>query len=266
MLINYLVWLFKKNFYVYGARKLHAVINQHEHRDTHGQGPVARCTVERLMRIARIQGLVRRKNPNTTYSAPKEACPLDLVDRKFTATRPNQLWVADITYVRTYSGWVYTAFVTDVYSRKIVGWKISDTLYADLAVDALAMAIAARRRAGQSVAELVHHSDRGVQYRSIAYATALSENEIIASVGSRGDSYDNALAEALNSLYKGEVIHNATLHPDAWQGIHDVEKATLDWVGWYNAERIHSRLGNRSPNDFEALYWANLDTTAVSAA
>lgn len=162
VLINYLVWLFEKNFSVYGARKLHAVINQHEHLDTHGQGPVARCTVERLMRIAKIKGLVRRKNPNTTYSAPKDSCPLDLVDRKFTATRPNQLWVADITYVRTHAGWVYTAFVTDVYSRKIVGWKISDTLYAEVAVDALTMAIAAGRRTGQSVAELVHHSDRAV--------------------------------------------------------------------------------------------------------
>ncbi|WJZ18445.1 Integrase core domain protein [Corynebacterium guangdongense] len=174
--------------------------------------------------------------------------------------------VADITYVRTHAGWVYTAFVTDVYSRKIVGWKISDTLYADLAVDALTMAIAARRRAGQAVSELVHHSDRGVQYRSIAYATALDENEIVASVGPRGDSYDNALADALNSLYKDDVIHNANVNPDAWQGIKDVEKATLDWVGWYNAERIHSKLGNRSPNDFEALYWADHESTAPYAA
>ena len=266
MLINYLIRLFEKNFYVYGARKLHAVINQPEHLEAHGQGPVARCTVERLMKIAQLKGLVRRKNPNTTYSAPKESCPLDLVDRKFSAAHPNSLWVADITYVRTHAGWVYTAFVTDVYSRKIVGWKISDSLYAELAVDALSMALSARQRAGQSVAELVHHSDRGVQYRSIAYATALEDNEIVASVGSRGDSYDNALAEALNSLYKGEVIHNSAWHPDAWQGIDDVEKATLEWVGWYNAERVHSKLGNRSPNDFEALYWADHQPAAVSAA
>jgi putative transposase len=266
VLTDYLIELFEKNFYVYGARKLHAVINQSAHRQSHAQGPVARCTVERLMRQANLKGLIRRKNPNTTYSVPKDACPLDLVDRAFTATRPNQLWVADITYVRTWSGWVYTAFVTDVYSRKIVGWKISDSLYAELAVDALTMAISARQRAGHSVAELVHHSDRGVQYRSISYATALEDNEIVASVGSRGDSYDNALAEAVNSLYKGELIHNTDVHPGGWHGLGDVERATADWVGWYNTERVHSRLGNRSPQDFEDLYWGNFDSTAAPAA
>ena len=191
-----------------GTRKMHAMRGRPEIAERHGAGHVARCTVERLMADLGLRGVRRARSPRTTRSAPREQCPADLVEWHFSAFRPNELWVADITYVRTFSGWVYVAFVTDVYSRRIIGWQTSTSLYTDLALDALQMAVWQRKRQGADLTGLVHHSDRGVQYRSIRYGQALSECEAVASVGSKGDSYDNALAEALNSLYKAELIRN----------------------------------------------------------
>ena len=189
------------NYDVYGARKI-----WHE---LHRQGvEVARCTVERLMRQAGLRGLLRDKSPRTTRPAPETGRPHYLVKRNFTAEHPNQLWVADLTYVRTSAGWVYAAFVLDVYSRLIVGWQVSTSLYTDLALDALKMAIWRRENQGADLSKLVHHSDRGVQYRAIRYSQRLAEAGAVASVGSKGDSYDNAMAEAFNSLYKAELVRN----------------------------------------------------------
>lgn len=229
---------------VYGIRKIHAELIR--------QGTdVARCTVERLCQELGIRGVVRGKYPRTTRPAPETKRPADLVKREFTADAPNRLWVADITYVRTLSGWVYVAFVLDVFSRMIVGWQTSTRMYTDLALDALKMGLFARRRAGQDVTGLTHHSDRGVQYRAIRYTQALEDAQAVASVGSKGDSYDNAMAEALNSLYKHELIHL----DGPWNGIDDIEKATADWVGWFNHERIHSMLDYKTPAEIEAEYW-----------
>lgn len=192
------VW--EENYCVFGVRKMHAFLNTHEL----GVGHVARCTVERLMRRMGIRGVSRRRTRHVTASAPRHACPLDLVNRHFGAHDLNELWVADITYVPTQAGWVYVAFVTDVCSRKILGWKVASSLRTDLALDALNMAICQRRRDDIDTRGLVHHSDRGVQYRDVRYGQALAQCKAIASVGSTGDSYDNALAEALNSLYKAD--------------------------------------------------------------
>ncbi len=205
----------------------------------------------RLMGVLGLHGVRRTKSPRTTRSAPKDQCPADLVKRHFNAFRPNELWVADITYVRTFSGWVYVAFITDVYSRRIIGWQTSTSLYTDLALDALKMAVWQRKRTGADLMGLVHHSDRGVQYRSIRYGQALSDCEAVASVGSKGDSYDNALAEALNSLYKAELIRNR----GPWEDIDAVELATAEWVHWFNTIRPHSAIGMRTPAEHEAA-WA----------
>ena len=177
------------------------------------------------MRSMGLKGIRRAKTPHTTRSAPREQCPADLADRHFSAFQPNELRVADITYARTFSGWVYVAFVTDVSSRRIVGWQTSTSLYTDLALDALNMGIWQRHRDSADLAGLVHHSDRGVQYRSTRYGQALADCQAVASVGSKGDSYDNALAEALNSLYKAELIRNK----GPWTCIDDVELATAEW-------------------------------------
>ena len=198
------VW--EENYCVFGVRKMHAFLNTHEL----GVGHVARCTVERLMRRMGIRGVSRRRTRHVTASAPRHACPLDLVNRHFGAHDLNELWVADITYVPTQAGWVYVAFVTDVCSRKILGWKVASSLHTDVALDALNMAICQRRRDDIDTRGLVHHSDRGVQYRDVRYGQALARCQAVASVGSTGDSYDNALAEALNSLmcpgYCGECL------------------------------------------------------------
>ena len=241
----------KDNYSVLGARKMHVMLNRPEISERHGAGHVARCTVERLMADLGLHGIRRAKSPRTTRSAPREQCPADLVKRHFSAFRPNELWVADITYVRTFSGWVYVAFVTDVFSRRIVGWQTSTSLYTDLALDALQMAVWQRKRAGADLTGLVHHSDRGVQYRSIRYGQALADCEAVASVGSKGDSYDNALAEALNSLYKAELIRNQ----GPWEDIDAVEVATAEWVHWFNTTRPHSAIGMRTPAEHEAA-WA----------
>ena len=225
------------------------------------RGPLYRRTphaVERLMADLGLRGVRRAKSPRTTRSAPREQCPADLVKRHFSAFRPNELWVADIppqaggtpSYVRTFSGWVYVAFVTDACSRRIIGWQTSTSLYTDLALDALRMAVWQRKRQGADLSGLVHHSDRGVQYRSIRYGQALSECEAVASVGSKGDSYDNALAEALNSLYKAELIRNQ----GPWEDIDAVEVATAEWVHWFNTIRPHSAVGLRTPSEHEASW------------
>jgi len=239
------------NYGVYGARKI-----WHE---LHRQGvDVARCTVERLMRAAGLRGLLRDKSPRTTRPGPETTRPADLVDRDFTATAPNELWVADLTYVRTSAGWVYAAFVLDVYSRMIVGWQIATSLYTDLALDALKMALWRRHAAGADLTGLVHHSDRGVQYRAIRYTQRLSEAGAVASVGSKGDSYDNAMAEAFNSLYKAELVRNR----GPWRGIDDLEMATVEYIDWYNNRRLHGELGHIPPAEHEALHAMTHPVTA----
>lgn len=231
------------NYGVYGARKIHAALVRED-------VTVARCTVERLMRQAGLRGVIRAKSPRTTRPAPETDRPADLVERQFTATAPNQLWVADITYIKTFSGWVYAAFVIDVFSRMVVGWQVATSLYTELALDALEMAIWRRRHAGGDLAGLVHHSDRGVQYRAIRYTERLEEADAVASVGSRGDSYDNALAEAFNSLFKAELIRNR----GPWTSINDVEIAVAEYVDWFNQRRLHGELGHVPPAEFEALH------------
>jgi putative transposase len=230
---------------VYGARKVWRELNREGTE-------VARCTVERLMRELGIEGAAaRRKRPRTTVPAgPGHERPSDLLERDFTASVPNRRWVADITYVETAGDFVYSSFVLDLFSRKIVGWQVSDTLRAELALDALEMAIWSR--GDRMDGDLVHHSDRGVQYTSIRYAERLGEINAVRSVGRKGDSYDNAAAEALNSLYKKELIER----DGPWAGTADVMLATLDWVAWYNRERLHSACGYVPPEEFEENYYA----------
>jgi putative transposase len=244
------------NLGVYGARKIHAELNR--------EGiEVARCTVERLMRAEGLRGIRREKTRKTTSSDGAETeRPEDLVKRKFLATGPNQLWVADLTYVRSHAGWTYVAFVLDVFSRMIVGWQVSTSLRTDLALDALDMGLWTRQRAGQDVTGLVHHSDRGVQYRAIRYTERLAEAEAVASVGSKGYSYDNAMAEALNSLFKAECIRNPAMRPKGgWKNIGDVEIAVAEYADWYNHRRLHGEIGLVPPAEFETNHWANQDVT-----
>ena len=206
-----------ENFGVYGAKKLHAQLRP--------EGiAVARCTIERLMLSACLRGVSRAKGPRTTIPGNGPETRPDLVERDFTATTPNQLWVADITYCRTFAGWVYAAFVIDVFSRRVVGWQLSRLLRTDLALDALEMGIWTRQHAGHDVSGLTHHSDKGVQYVAVRYTQRLSEAGAVASVGSTGDSYDNALAEAFNSLFKAELIRNH----GPWKNIDDLEIATAE--------------------------------------
>lgn len=235
------VW--EANRRVYGADKVWAQLNR--------EGtPVARCTVERLMRGLGLRGVVRGKTVRTTI--PDEAIdrPVDLVARQFRAAAPNCLWVADLTYVPTFAGWVYVAFVVDVFSRFVVGWQASRSLHTDLALDALEMAL--WRRRAKRLDGLVHHSDRGTQYLAVRYTERLAEAGIAASVGSRGDSYDNALAESFHGLYKAELIR----HRGPWRGLDDVEHATMDYVDWFNHRRLHGELGMVPPAEFEASYYA----------
>jgi transposase InsO family protein len=219
---------------------------------------VARCTVERLMRDMGLRGAVRgRAFTRTTKPDESAARPLDLVRREFRASRPNQLWVADLTYVATWDGFVYVAFVVDAFSRSIVGWRVSSSLRTDLALDALEQALHARPRTG----ELVHHSDRGVQYLSIRYTDRLSQAGIACSVGSVGDAYDNALAETINGLYKTEVIRRR----GPWRNIEAVEFATLEWVHWFNNERLLEPIGWTTPAGYEKAYYLS-HTTCEKAA
>jgi putative transposase len=244
------------NFGVYGVRKVHAEL----HRQGH---PVARCTVARLMRAAGLRGISRSKGPRTTVPGSVPDTRPDLVDRAFAATAPNQLWVADITYCRTFAGWVYAAFIIDVYSRRVVGWQLSRSLRTDLALDALEMGIWTRTHVGHAVDGLIHHSDRGVQYLAIRYTQRLAEAGAVASVGSRGDSYDNALAEAFNSLFKAELVR----HRGPWKNIDDLEIAVAEYIDWFNHRRLHGEIGLIPPAECEdAHYRHNPAPTPVGAS
>ena len=237
------VW--KENNQNYGARKVWKQLNRESIT-------VARCTVERLMRCHGIVGVRRGKRCITTVPDEVSAKPLDLVQRVFSAERPNQLWVADITYVATWSGFVYVAFVIDVYSRFIVGWRVLKQMQTDLILDALEQALWLRGKPKG----VIHHSDRGSQYLSIRYTDRLTEAGFNASVGSIGDSYDNALAETINGLYKTEVIHK----DGPWQGLEDVEKATLTWVDWFNNRRLLRPIGDCPPAEYEMLYYQRIES------
>lgn len=232
--------IWNQNRRVYGVRKVWRQLRRE------GFG-VARCTVERLMKRRGLRGVVRGKAVKTTISDKAKPCPLDRVNRQFQAARPNALWVSDFTYVSTWQGFVYVAFVIDVYARRIVGWKVSSTAHTDFVLDALEQALHARQRVGDEA--LIHHSDRGVQYVSIRYSERLADAGIEPSVGSVGDSYDNALAETINGLYKAEVIHR-----QSWKNREAVELATLDWVDWYNHKRLLGSIGNIPPAEAEAAY------------
>jgi putative transposase len=245
-----------ENFGVYGARKIHAQL----HRQGH---PVARCTVQRLMRTAGLRGLSRAKGPRTTVPGSGPELRPDLVARAFTATGPDQLWVADITYCRTFAGWVYAAFVIDVYSRRVVGWQLSKSLRTDLALDALEMGIWTRQRVGRDVGGLIHHSDKGVQYVAVRYTQRLAEAGAVASVGSTGDSYDNALAEAFNSLFKAELVRNR----GPWKGIDELEIAVAEYIDWFNHRRLHGEIGLVPPAEHEDnFYRHNTAATTVAAS
>jgi transposase InsO family protein len=235
------VW--HENHEVYGVVKVWKQLRREDH-------PVARCTVARLMHRAGLRGAVRgRAFKVTTIPDTAAARPLDLVTRQFRAERPNQLWVADLTYVATWRGFAYVAFVIDVFSRRIVGWRVSSSLRSDLALDALEQALYDRQLDGAE--RLIHHSDRGTQYLSIRYTERLAEAGIERSVGSTGDSYDNALAESVIGLFKTEVIRRR----GPWRGIDDLEFATLDWVAWYNTRRLLEPLGYVPPDEFERAYY-----------
>lgn len=251
------VW--EQNLCVYGADKIWDQLNKDGIR-------VARCTVERLMRDMGLQGCRRgRVFVRTTISDDTLLRPADLVDRDFTATAPNRLWLADLTYVKTHTGWVYVAFIIDAYSRMVVGWQASKSLRADLAIDALEMAIFNRKQQGADLSELIHHSDRGVQYLSIRYSQRLADNDIVASVGSKGDSYDNAMIESFNGLYKWELIYRQ----GPWEGLEDVEFATLEYVDWFNHRRLHGEIidhaGYVTPAQYEADYYRQTDTADTAA-
>ena len=242
------VW--EDNFGVYGTRKVWRQLRREGH-------DVARCTVERLMREMGLQGVTRGRKKRTTIPADQNHRRLDLVQRRFQADRPNQLWVADFTYVATWSNFVYTAFVIDVFSRMIVGWRVSSSMSAELTLDALEQALWAREVKGN----LIHHSDKGSQYLSIRYAERLAEIGIAASVGSTGDAYDNAMAETINGLYKAEVIWRQ----GPWKSREEVERATLSWVHWFNTRRLLAPIGNIPPAEFEKAYYAGLGSLPVAA-
>ena len=241
--------VYAENLFVYGADKVWAQLNREGTR-------VARCTVERLMRAQGLSGARRGKAFTvTTRHDDGQDRPADLVARQFNAPTPNRLWVADLTYVKTHTGWVYVAFIIDVYSRFVVRWQASRSLRSDLAIDALEMALFNRQRVGADLGGLVHHSDRGVQYLSIRYSERLAANDIVASVGSKGDSYDNALAESFNGLYKWELIYRQ----GPWRGLDDVEFATMTYVDWFNHQRLHGEITDdasyTTPAEFEALHY-----------
>jgi putative transposase len=244
--------VFAENFAVYGVRKVW--------RQMLREGfSIARCTVERLMRETGLQGVIRGKPVRTTISDKATPCPLDHVNRQFDAPAPNMLWVSDFTYVATWAGFVYVAFVIDTYARRIVGWRASRTAHASFVLDALEQALHDRRPAHRG--GLVHHSDRGSQYVSIKYTERLADAGIEPSVGSVGDSYDNALAETINGLYKAEVIHRR----GPWRSFEAVEFATLEWVDWFNHRRILEPIGNIPPAEAEERYYAMLDETPMAA-
>jgi putative transposase len=244
--------VFEENFRVYGVRKIWRQLGREGIR-------VARCTVARLMRAMGLQGAVRGRKVRTTIPDPAAACPLDRVNRQFKAPGPNALWVSDFTYVATWSGFVYVAFVIDAYARRIVGWRASRTAHAGFVLDALEQALHARRPVQGG--GLVHHSDRGSQYLALRYTERLAEAGIEPSVGSVGDSYDNALAETINGLFKAEVIHRR----GPWRSFEAVEFATLEWVDWFNTRRLFEPIGNVPPIEAETRYYAQTRVTALAA-
>ena len=238
---------------VYGADKVWHQMNR--------EGlPVARCTVERLMKQLGLQGARRGKVVRTTIPDKAAICPLDRVNRQFKAERPNQLWVSDFTYVSTWQGWLYVAFVIDVFARRIVGWRVSSSMRTDFVLDALEQALYDRQPERSDA--LIHHSDRGSQYVSILYSERLAQAGIEPSVGSRGDSYDNALAETINGLYKSELIHRRA----PWKTKESVELATLEWVSWFNHHRLLEPIGYIPPAEAEANYYQQLAEKANAEA
>lgn len=242
--------IWDENKQVYGVRKVWRQLLRE------GIG-VARCTVARLMKRLGLAGVVRGKVIKTTHSDKAAPCPRDQVNRQFRAERPNLLWVSDFTYVSTWQGFVYVAFVIDVFARRIVGWKVSHSARTDFVLDALEQALHARQ---PTQGGLIHHSDRGVQYVSIRYTERLAEAGIEPSVGSVGDSYDNALAESINGLYKTEVIHRRS-----WASREAVELATLEWVDWFNHRRLLGPIGNIPPAEAEAAYYRQTPELAMAA-
>ena len=240
------------NWQVYGADKVWLQMNREGIR-------VARSTVERLMKRLGLQGARRGKGVRTTTPDASASRPLDRVNRVFKAERPNELWVSDFTYVSTWQGWLYVAFVIDVFARRIVGWRVSRTMQTDFVLDALEQALYERQPAANA---LVHHSDRGSQYLSIRYSERLAEAGIQPSVGSKGDSYDNALAETINGLYKAELIHRR----GPWKSRESVELATLQWVHWFNHTRLLKPIGGIPPAEAEANYWRHLASEAATSA
>lgn len=241
------VW--EVNMQVYGADKVWRQMKREGFE-------VARCTVERLMKCLGLAGVRRGKVVRTTLPDKAVPCPLDRVNRQFRADRPNQLWVSDFTYVSTWQGWLYVAFVIDVFARRIVGWRVSRSMRTDFVLDALEQALYARQPELSDA--LIHHSDRGSQYVSIRYTARLGEAGIEPSVGSRGDSYDNALAETINGLYKAELIHRRA----PWKTMEAVELATLEWVSWFNHHRLLEPIGYIPPAEAEANYYRQLAVTA----
>jgi putative transposase len=240
------------NLHVYGARKVWRQLNR--------EGiAVARCTVERLMRRLGLRGVIRGKVVRTTIADTAAPCPADKVNRQFRAERPNRLWLSDFTYVSTWQGFVYVAFVIDVYARRIVGWRVSSSMRTDFVLDALEQALYERRPSNDD--GLVHHSDHGAQYLSIRYTERLAEAGIEPSVGSVGDSYDNALAETINGLYKAELIHRRA----PWKTKEAVELATLEWVAWFNHHRLLEPIGNIPPAEAEANYHRQFAESALPA-
>jgi len=244
--------IWQMNMQVYGADKVWRQMNR--------EGiTVARCTVERLMGRLGLAGARRGKAVRTTIPDKALPCPLDRVNRQFKADRPNQLWVSDFTYVSTWQGWLYVAFIIDVFARRIVGWRVSRSMQTDFVLDALEQALYARQP--ELTDALIHHSDRGSQYVSIRYTERLAEAGIEPSVGSKGDSYDNALAETINGLYKTELIHRRA----PWKTREAVELATLEWVTWFNHHRLLEPIGYIPPVEAEANYYRHLATQAVPA-
>jgi len=238
----------EENYGVYGIRKVHAQLRR-EQVLLEGR-PVGRCTTRRLMKALGLRGVSRAKGPRTTVPGAGPDTRPDLVQRAFTATEQDRLWVADITYVRTFAGWVYCAFVLDVFSRRVVGWQASTSLRTDLALDALEMGLWTRTRDGHDTSALVHHSDRGVQYVAVRYTERLAEAGAVASVGSRGDSYDNALAEAFNSLFKAVLVRNK----GPWRSIDDLEIAVAEYIDWFNFRRLHGEIGLVPPVEYETQH------------
>jgi putative transposase len=243
--------IFNANYQVYGAKKVWKQMKRE-------QFDVARCTVERLMKDMGLRGAIRGKPLRTTFPDKAAACPRDHVNRQFQPSAPNRLWVSDFTYVSTWAGFVYVALVIDAFARRIVGWRVSRTAHAGFVLDALEQALHQRRPV---LSGLIHHSDRGSQYVSIKYSERLAEAGIEPSVGSKGDSYDNALAETINGLYKAEVIHRR----GPWHSFEAVEFATLEWVDWFNNRRLLEPIGHIPPAEAEQNYYASLDTIPMAA-